>query len=45
MIYGAYLALLAIVAVAVTVFGIDKKIGLWATIIIGAVLMCFWPRW
>ncbi|MHB8171291.1 MAG: hypothetical protein ACYDG6_07085 [Thermincolia bacterium] len=45
LIYGSYLAVLAILAVAVTVFGMDKKIALWATVIIGAMLIALWPRW
>ncbi|MDA8234909.1 MAG: hypothetical protein M0Z31_08955 [Clostridia bacterium] len=44
-IYGSYLTVLVILAMAVTVFGLDKKIALWATVIMGATLMALWPRW
>lgn len=44
-IYGSYLAVLAVVAIAVKFFGLPAKAGLWTALAVAVGLAIFWPRW
>lgn len=44
-IYGIFLAILAVIAIAVKFLGLSPKIGLWAAVIAAAGWAIFWPRW
>lgn len=44
-IYGTYLAVMALIAIAVKFLGLSAKIGLWAALAFAVVLAIFWPRW
>jgi len=44
-IYGAYLAIMALITIAVKFFGLDAKIGLWVALGVAVILAIFWPRW
>lgn len=44
-IYGSYLAILGVIVIAVKLFGLPAKTGLWAALAVAAVMAIFWPRW
>lgn len=45
LIYGTYLVVMALIAVAVKFLGLPTKIGLWAALGVAVGLAVFWPRW
>ncbi len=44
-IYGTYLAVLVVIALAVKFLGLPAKIGFWAALAAAAGWAIFWPRW
>lgn len=44
-IYGTYLAVMVIIAIAVKFLGLPTKIGMWAALAVAVGLAVFWPRW
>lgn len=44
-IYGSYLAILAIISIAIMYLGLPTKFGLWGALGIAAIFAIFWPRW